>query len=261
MLRVVFTGAYVLPRRFNFLLGIGLLVLVLLLDFTGYVLRWDEGIRWALMVGTNLLKTVPVVGEGLYGFVVGGDQPGPATLIRFYAWHIFGLTLILVFVLTWHLFRVRRDGGIAVPPPAERVTADETPGPRRITRQELGRREGLAMLITGGLLLLAAVFFAAPLEAPIQDASISLSEPRAPWFFLWVQYMLRYGDAFIMGILIPLGALTLVSLLPYVLPHIPEHQRGRWLPLAGWPARLIVGLMVIAWLLFTLLEAIQIYGG
>ena len=56
LLRVVLTGAYAGHRRLNYLIGLGMLVLVTLLDFTGYVLRWDEGIHWALTVGTNLLK-------------------------------------------------------------------------------------------------------------------------------------------------------------------------------------------------------------
>jgi len=51
LIRVVFTGAYFPRRRFNYLLGMALFVLAVLLDFTGYVLRWDEGIRWALVTG------------------------------------------------------------------------------------------------------------------------------------------------------------------------------------------------------------------
>ncbi len=43
-----------------------LLVGVVLLDFTGYILRWDQGIQWALVVGTNLLKTIPLIGDALY---------------------------------------------------------------------------------------------------------------------------------------------------------------------------------------------------
>ena len=117
LLRVILTGAYAPPRRFNYLLGMGLLVLAVLLDFTGYVLRWDEGIHWALVTGTNLVKSIPLLGNVLYRLVVGGTQPGPATLIRFYGWHIFGLTLAAGILVTWHIFRVRRDGGIAVPPP------------------------------------------------------------------------------------------------------------------------------------------------
>ena len=69
------------------------------------------------MTGTNLVKTIPLIGNALYTSLVGGTQPGPATLIRFYAWHIFGLTLAAGILVVWHIFRVRRDGGIAVPPP------------------------------------------------------------------------------------------------------------------------------------------------
>ena len=75
-------------------MGLGLLVLCLLLDFTGYALRWDEGIRWALVAGTNLVKTIPVLGDNLYAILMGGPAPGAAALVRFYAWHIFGLALL-----------------------------------------------------------------------------------------------------------------------------------------------------------------------
>ena len=60
LLRVVFTGAYMPPRRFNYLLGLVLFVFSILLNFTGYILRWDTGIQWALVVGTNLIKTIPI---------------------------------------------------------------------------------------------------------------------------------------------------------------------------------------------------------
>jgi quinol-cytochrome oxidoreductase complex cytochrome b subunit len=113
LLRVVFTGAYSRRRRFNFVLGMALFGLVLMIDFTGYVLRWDEGIRWALATGTNLLGTIPLVGPVVYRLAVGGSQVGPATLIRFYAWHIFVLSAGAAFLLVWHIFRLRRDGGMA----------------------------------------------------------------------------------------------------------------------------------------------------
>src|SRR5512141_1380804 len=81
--RVIFTGAYAPPRAFNYLLGLALFVLSILLDFTGYVLRWDVGIQWALVVGTNLVKTIPLLGNTLYAILIGGVEPGTATLIRF----------------------------------------------------------------------------------------------------------------------------------------------------------------------------------
>jgi len=252
LLRVVLTGAFMPPRRFNYLLGLGLLVIILFLDFTGYVLRWDEGIRWALMVGTNLLKTIPVVGLALYGFVVGGEAPGLATLNRFYAWHIFGLTLFLIAVGVWHLFRVRRDGGIATPSPELRSDS------RRITRDELVRREVLAMALATGGLILAATLFMPPIAPPISDPPTILTEEvRAPWFFLWIQQLLRHGGAFWMGVGIPLGALVILILLPYINKPVPDDQRGRWLPRAGRLAQIIAIGVVLAWLALTVLEMLE----
>jgi quinol-cytochrome oxidoreductase complex cytochrome b subunit len=252
LLRVIFTGAYAKPRRFNFLLGLALLVLVLFLDFTGYVLRWDEGIRWALMVGTNLLKTIPVIGQQVYGFVIGGEQPGLATLIRFYAWHIFGLTFIMAIILTWHLFRVRRDGGVSAPPPELRNDS------WRITRNELVRREVLALMIAMLVLILVALLVPAPLAPPIQDAgSMQLSDVNAPWFFMWVQQLLRLGDAFWLGVTIPLGILAILVALPFIFPKIPESQKGRWFPPAGRIAQIIAAIIALAWLALTILEQFQ----
>ncbi len=57
MIRVALSGGYK-RRRSNWLIGMALLVLVLLVDFTGYVLRWDERAVWALTVGTNLLRAI-----------------------------------------------------------------------------------------------------------------------------------------------------------------------------------------------------------
>ena len=249
LLRVLLTGAYSPPRRINYLIGIGTLLTVLFLDFTGYVLRWDEGIRWALMVGTNLIDSIPAVGPGLYTFLVGGDSPGATTLIRFYAWHIFGLTLVMVLLVGWHIFRVRRDGGIAVPPPGQRTERD------RITRFELLNREVIAMLIASTLLLLAASLIPAPIEPPIEAAPAALAaDVRAPWFFLWVQQLLRYGDAFWMGVGIPLAVLAVFILLPYLRPAVPDSQLGRWLPPSGRKVQVIAILIIAAWLLLTILE-------
>ena len=106
-------GAYIPPRRFNYLLGLALFIVSIFLNFTGYILRWDTGIQWALVVGTNLIKTIPFFGNKLYTILIGGTEPGSPTLIRFYAWHVFGLMIISAILIGWHAFRVRRDGGLA----------------------------------------------------------------------------------------------------------------------------------------------------
>ena len=112
MARVVLSGGYK-GRRFNWLIGIALLVLTLLLDFTGYVLRWDQDTAWALVTGANLVNAIPGIGPALYRVLVGGQAVGQATLLRFYVWHVLGLTLVAAVLIAWHSFRVRRDGGIS----------------------------------------------------------------------------------------------------------------------------------------------------
>ena len=247
LLRVIFTGSFLPPRRFNYLLGMGLLVLVVLLDFTGYVLRWDEGIRWALVAGTNLIKSIPLIGGGLYTILAGGSQPGPATLIRFYGWHIFGLTLAAGILVVWHAFRVRRDGGIAVPPPALRRDQD------RITRYELVRREVLAMLLASVALLLLAVFAPAPLAQPITGTSVVTGTARAPWFFLWVQELLRLGSPFLWGVVVPLVVLTAVTLIPYIFRGPSQTELGEWFPRHSRLARILFTLLLIAIALLSIL--------
>jgi len=252
LLRVVFTGAYAPPRRFNYLLGLTLFVLAILLDFTGYILRWDTGIQWALVVGTNLLKTIPLVGNTLYMLLIGGMQPGQTTLTRFYAWHLVGLMLPAVFLVGWHAFRVRRDGGIALPPPALRSDNE------RITRFELVRREVLAMLFSASALILLSVFAPAPLKAPITEITAISGEASAPWFFLWVQQMLKWGDPFVWGILVPLLVLATLALIPYFFPKPSEGELGGWFPKSNRLAQIVLAVIALLIILLTLLGSLPV---
>jgi quinol-cytochrome oxidoreductase complex cytochrome b subunit len=257
LVRVVFTGAYIPPRRFNYLLGLALVVFSILLNFTGYILRWDTGIEWALVVGTNLIKTIPLVGNYFYQILIGGLQPGSATLIRFYAWHIFGLAIAAIILIGWHIFRVRRDGGIALPPPKLRAN------PERISRFELVRRETLAMLLTGAGLIIFSIFSPAPIAAPISASdsigiSVSQSSFRAPWFFLWVQQMLKWGDPFLWGILVPLIILLILALIPYIFPKPLESELGRWFPASGRAAQITLWMIALLIILLTIFGSIPI---
>ncbi len=250
LLRVIFTGAYLPPRRLNYWLGMILFLLILFLNFSGYILRWDDGIRWALVAGTNLVRSIPLVGEGLYTFLVGSTEPGAPTLLRFYAWHIFGLTLPVVVIGIWHAFRVRRDGGIAVPP------ADRRADRARITRYELVRREVLTMLISGIILTLAAALLPAPIAAPMGTVDLP-AESRAPWFFLWVQELLRLGDAFLWGVLVPILLMGILLAIPYLFPRPAQAELGTWFPQGGRSAQIVTAGITILVLVLTLIGALR----
>jgi quinol-cytochrome oxidoreductase complex cytochrome b subunit len=134
MARVFYTGSYRAPREFNWLIGLGLLVLTLALSFTGYLLPWDQLAFWAVTIGANIASSPTELTDalGVTRYVdpgrlmrillLGADEVGETSLVRFYFLHCVllpGVTALLVGV---HFWRIRKDGGLAIPGD---VTADE----------------------------------------------------------------------------------------------------------------------------------------
>ena len=135
MFRVFMTGSYKPPREFNWNVGVILLVLTLLLSFTGYLLPWDQLAIWAITVGSNMARATPGAGqEGpMSALIKLGDVPlihagddarfgliagksiGAATLLRFYVLHCMVIPLAAGFLMAIHFWRVRKDGGISGP--------------------------------------------------------------------------------------------------------------------------------------------------
>jgi quinol-cytochrome oxidoreductase complex cytochrome b subunit len=135
MFRVFMTGSYKPPREFNWNVGVILLVLTLLLSFTGYLLPWDQLAIWAITVGSNMARATPGAGNegpasGLIRLgdvrlihagddarfaLIGGRSIGPSTLLRFYVLHCMVIPLAAGFLMAIHFWRVRKDGGISGP--------------------------------------------------------------------------------------------------------------------------------------------------
>jgi quinol-cytochrome oxidoreductase complex cytochrome b subunit len=171
--------------------------------------------------------------------MVGGVQLGSAALIRFYSWHTFGLTLAMLAGVIWHIFRIRRDGGIAVPPAALRRSEE------RISRVELVRREMLLMTGAAILLVLLSIFWPAPITPPLTNTSVDLTNARAPWFFLWVQQLLKFGNPFLLGIVVPLVILAILVLIPYVFPKPADSELGRWFPKGGRMVQILIAILTL----------------
>ena len=115
MSRVFYHGAYKPPREFNWVVGVLLLFLTLLLSFSGYLLPWDQLALWAVTVGTNMAGFVPVIGNEVKFALLAGVEVSGATLLRFYVLHVLAFPFILVLFLAVHFWRVRKDGGISGP--------------------------------------------------------------------------------------------------------------------------------------------------
>jgi quinol-cytochrome oxidoreductase complex cytochrome b subunit len=115
MMRVFYHGAYKPPREFNWVVGVVLLLLVLLLSFTGYLLPWDQIAYWAITIGGNMANYVPVFNRVGQLLVFGGIEVGQNTLLRFYVLHVIVLPLFGAVFLAVHFWRIRKDGGISGP--------------------------------------------------------------------------------------------------------------------------------------------------
>jgi len=131
MFRVFMTGSYKRPREFNWCVGVLLMVLTMLLSFTGYLLPDDQLGFWAVTVGTNMARATPFLGHegplgGLLGMtpyndvrfaLLGGSIVDANALLRAYIWHCIAIPLIVSIFLGVHFWRVRKDGGISGPAP------------------------------------------------------------------------------------------------------------------------------------------------
>ncbi len=112
MIRVFFAGAYRPPREFNWVIGVMLLLVTVLLSYTGYLLPWDQLAFWGVTVGTNMADAMPAVGDDIKFLLLGGTAVNENALLRFYVLHCVVLPLALVVLVSVHIWRVRKDGGI-----------------------------------------------------------------------------------------------------------------------------------------------------
>ena len=260
LMRVFFTAAYgngvgrSQHREWNWVIGVVMLLLTLFLSFTGYLLPWDQLAYWAVTVGTNIASAIPYVGPQVRELMIGGREIEQATLIRFYALHCILLPGALGALFAYHMWRIRKDGGLAKADhaalaPLPRV---EPPGPTKtytllgVARgtaptirssslelpelsvnavPDLTRRALIVTLATFALVSILASLIPSPLEEPA-NALVTPNPAKAPWYFLWLQEIvtdttIKLGSftingAFIGGVILPGLLVALLTAWPWL---------------------------------------------
>jgi quinol-cytochrome oxidoreductase complex cytochrome b subunit len=213
--RVFFTGSYQ-GRYLNWVYGLGLLTLTLASNYTGYLLPWDQTSYWAIKVGSNLASYFPVVGPSIRGFLLGGREIGPDTLIRSFALHVAFLPSLWVFLVALHLWRIRKAGGLAT---------FEGPDSEKIASSPILFKAELAVgLLTLSFLLALSLF----IEAPLSGRADPLRPPnpaKAPWYLVGIQEMVSHS-ALVGGIVVPL----LIGLFLVLIPVLDRSKLtgGKW---------------------------------
>ncbi len=218
MLRVVFTGAYSKPRHETWIFGVILLVLVVLSNFTGYLLPWDQLSYWAVTVVTSLLQYVPLVGDSLKQVLLGGQEVGAVTLSNFFNLHTGIIPLIIIILMGYHFWRIRKAGGVIVP-------ADKKDEPLTDTYPNLVSREFVVALVLLAFLLVISVVFDAPLRERA-NPYFSPNPAKAPWYFMGLQELLIHFHPVFVVVVFPLAILAASFWLPFL--KLNETRSGIW---------------------------------
>ena len=221
MVRTYLTGSYKPPREFTWLTGVILLVLTLLLSFSGYRLPRDQLAFWTVTIGTSMAEAVPplFVGETVNLLARGAPDIGANGLLRFYLLHVLFLPLLLILFFFVHYYKVVLYG-ISLPAQEEEVgedTANRVPANRRVYYlPEVLVDEGSFLLVFTAIVTAVTVFlFQAPLEH-IANPQQTPFHTVAPWYFYWLQGLLKIADKMWAGVIIPGVLLVLLMAIPYL---------------------------------------------
>jgi quinol-cytochrome oxidoreductase complex cytochrome b subunit len=201
---------------------VALLLLVVASAFTGYLLPWDQLAYWAVTISTGMLEYVPGLGALLLRAARGGAEIGPATLARFFVLHVAILPIVLLGLLAFHFWLVRKVGGVVLPDGAGDAAAPR--GPLVATSPGLTQREGVAALVVVAAVLLLSALADAPLLAQA-NPGLSPNPARAPWYFMGLQELLVHLHPLFAAVILPALALGLLVALPWLGGAGPA---GRW---------------------------------
>ncbi len=233
LLRVFFTGSYLGNRSLNWVIGVVLLIVTLLSNFSGYLLPWDQLAYWAVTIGSNIAASAreltdlagvtPVFDPGgfLKKLLIGGETVGQPALSRFFTLHVIFLPLSMLVLLGVHFWRIRKDGGLSRPA----VYTGEKAGENRWFSWPVVMWTELGILI---LVVLVILFIALVADAPLlEEANPAFAEnpAKSPWYFLGIQEMVSYS-AFAGGLLVPVLYLVFLFSIPY--RDREDRFTGQW---------------------------------
>jgi len=250
---VLLVKAYRKPREITWMSGVILLALAMGFGFTGYLLPWNELAYFATRVGTEIVGSVPLIGEPLLRLLRGGDDVSGATLTRFYAIHVAVLPATTTAILGIHLFLVQKQG-MSVPPNVERDGGGKQAMPFLpdfLLRDLVGWLTALAVLAA------LAAYFPAHLGEKADQFASAPAGIKPEWYFMFMFQTLKYLPAHILGIegeIVGILGFGLAGVLLLLVPFLDRRSdRGEASPLFTWiGVGIIVYIIVLTYLGYTM---------
>ena len=229
MLQVLLWGAYKAPREVQWVVGILLVVITLVLGLTGYLLPWDMNAYFASQVAINIASSVPVIGNATQQFLSGGPGMGTLTIGRFFGLHVWLMPALLVVLVALHLLIFRWNGSAG--PPIDR-DLKKLPQGRFWPNQMF--MDAAASFVVFVIIVLLSILSPAPFDVKADPTQKFIAYPA--WYFLALYGLLRLAGMtppsltpianLLATVLIPGALVTFLILLPF-LDRNPSRQLGR----------------------------------
>ncbi len=269
LFRTFYKGAYYGTRRTNWVIGVVILLVVMMMSFSGYLLPWDQLAYWAVTIGANIAASFRELTDliGITGFfdpggffkrvLLGSQEVGQATLTRFFTLHVIILPVTLLVLIGYHFWRIRKAGGLARQTIGNKDD-EEIPAWPTALWAELS----IFLLVIATLLILGT-FLDAPLKI-MANPNLPENPAKSPWYLLGIQEMVSYS-AFMGGFIIPLLVLGFLFYIPWFDTE-EENSRGVWFSgRAGfritWLSMLLCGAVTIFLITLSLFITIPVKPG
>ncbi|MGB9005776.1 MAG: cytochrome bc complex cytochrome b subunit [Candidatus Aminicenantales bacterium] len=242
MFSTFFLKGYRQPRELTWLSGFFLLIIFMAFGFSGYLLPWNELSFFATKVGTNIVGSLPLVGKALKIFFLGGQEVSPATLSRFFWFHIAALPALAVLLLGLHIWLVQVLG-MSIPRRVKLETVREEPFfPNFLLKDSLG---WILVLVLIGVL---CVFF--PWEAgakadPLAPAPVGI---KPEWYFIFMFSTLKLIPSHVFslsGEVLGILAFMVGGLFWLLVPYL-DRRAGRG---KSSPVFTAIGVLVVLYIL------------
>ncbi|MFN2461595.1 MAG: cytochrome b N-terminal domain-containing protein [Candidatus Velthaea sp.] len=249
LLQVLLWGAYKKPRELQWIVGVILFILTLVLGLTGYLLPWDLNALLASKVAIQVAGSVPMVGALTQTFLQDGADIGTLTINRFFGVHVWLTPAILVALVGAHL-AIFRWNGPAGPP------TDEAPKlkPGRFWPDQMFMDTVLSFVMFAIIVLLSFVS-PAPLDEKA-DPNNTAFVPYPAWYFMALYAMLgivgQVQNETLLAILdvvatviLPGGLVALLILLPFI-DRNPSRRLSRRPWVLGLTAATMAGALALS---------------
>ena len=230
MMRTYFTASYKAPRQFIWVTGVILLLVTLLLSFSGYLLPWDQLAYWAVTIGSSMADAAPLVGNATNLLLRGAPDVGAGTLLRFYLLHVFMLPMLAVILISIHYYAVRKQE-IS---PLHELFENRPPTKRKIPflPDQVFFELAVIAFLTFTFIIINQYFWDAKLESHANPTQTP-NHTKAPWYFLWLQGMLKFGAKEWFGLAWPPLVFVGLGLIPYLDRNPSRRFKDRKVAITG----------------------------